>query len=65
MEAKNNAIGGLGCCAMRQSAAGALDDLIARYRREADRLQALKDALPTLEGDSDAALWQLVMDARR
>lgn len=57
--------GGLGCCAMRQTAIGALDDLIARYRREADRLQALRDALAGIEGDAEAALWQLVMDARR
>lgn len=50
---------------MRQNAASALDDLIARYRREADRLQALRDALDGLEGEAEAALWQLVMDARR
>lgn len=47
-------------CAMRQSARGVLEDRIAKLRREADHLEALKNALPELEGEADAALWDLL-----
>lgn len=53
----------LGSRAVQQSTKGAkgvLEDRIARLRQEADQLEALKNALPDLEGQAAEALWSLL-----
>ena len=62
---KGNLGSAIGNCQMRQSAIGVLDDRIARLRREADELEALKRALPELGAEADYALWRVLCDAHR
>lgn len=50
----------------RQSAKSVLREHIHRLRREADRLEALAEALPEkLPHLADSALWDLLISARR
>lgn len=50
-----------GQCVSRQSAKAAIQDRIFRLRQEAQRLDSLLDALPSvLPTDADEALWFLI-----
>lgn len=53
-----------GTGAGRMTAKSSLEDRIYRLRAKADMLEALLKAIPDLEGQADAALWQLICDSR-